>query len=88
MTNQTKTFNKFAKLTIWSTIGAVTFFIISFFVTDWEIIQNVVFFPLKSWGGWYLMSILFWFFYYGAFALLILTPVLGTIASIQTHNKE
>ncbi|MBU1557873.1 hypothetical protein KKC45_02835 [Patescibacteria group bacterium] len=88
MNNQNKPFNKYAKLTIWSVIGAILLFTLSFFITDWEFLSNIVFFPLKSWGGWYLMSILFWPLYIGAFVLLALSSIFGIIASIQTHKRN
>ena len=80
--------NKFTKLTIYSSIGTILFFIISSLVLNSETLWNIILFPLQSWGGWFLAEIVFNIFFYGAGILLILTPIFGTIASIQTHKNK
>ena len=87
--NDKKSFNKFLKLTIYSTIGSILFFMISSFFSESGILQGIILFPTQAWGVWFLGSIVFNFFFFGGLTFLFLTPIFGIIASIQTHkNKE
>jgi hypothetical protein len=87
MENQNKRlFNKFAKMTIWSFVGSVLFFLIASYSINLDILWNIVLFASRPWV---FPEIIFSVFYYASAILLILTPILGVTALLQIRsNKE
>jgi len=76
-----KPFNKFAKKTIWTTIGWITFGLQASFMADpyWGISIGD--------GSSSIEEIVIGFFFWSFIALLFLTPIFGIKALVQTYKN-